>query len=203
MPELMNPNQEAFCQRIKGNMEMRQAYMEAFGCTKKTAGPGATRLMKRPGVPERILELRRELGAKVDFGEVEAFNDLLKVWNFDPSTFFYDDGRMKDITQMPDFVSKMISSIDVQMVRSRNKDTGKVTEEVSVVKIKFLDKMRAMEMICRMLGVFDRSMLGQQQKLAIERIVLPPKKKLGAPVTEVGNSSKTGSGISIIEEIKS
>lgn len=188
MPELMNPNREAFCQRMSLDMPKREAYLEVFGCSLKTAGPGASRLLKNGEIQNRIFELRSDLSDRMNYTKDKLFNELVTMSLFNPATFVREDGTWKDLTEIPSSVSKMITSIKITRVK------GKEGELCQIIDLKFVDPLKVYEMIGRMLGAFnDNVNINQQHRFAIERIELPQKKRLGEPVDEVLLSAENNS----------
>lgn len=118
----------------------------------KNPSAAAYRLMKNPivakAIGKAIHDRRTKLGVKAE----RVMEELLRIGYFNPKALFDKGGTLKDITALPDEVACCIQSMDVQ-TRTFGGDDG-MEETVTTVKIRFWDKLQALDMLCKHLGFY-------------------------------------------------
>lgn len=128
-----------------------QKAAELAGYAKGSAHVTASRLLKKANV-------RAALDAKIEKVEEESgvtqarvLQELARIGFSDIRRWFHDSGRLLQPHEFPDDVAACITSIEV----SREKTTrGElVTTEDSLVKVRAADKIGALTLMCRHLGM--------------------------------------------------
>lgn len=77
--------------------------------------------------------------------------ELKRIAFFDPRKLFDMKGRLKKITELDEDTRAAITSYDVS---SHNDKKGDANFE-QITKIRFLDKIKALELLCRHLGILQ------------------------------------------------
>lgn len=152
--EPLRPLHELFCREYLLDMNATQAYLRVYKCKPESADHNGPRLIRNARIRARVGEL---LAARMKEADVSAERVLaeLSVVAFADIRSLLDDGdRLRPIATLDESVSRAISSIEVLRERTRRikgSEYQEVTEE-SVVKVKYWDKLRALELIAKMRG---------------------------------------------------
>lgn len=124
--------------------------LNATNAAKKAGYPGAgtgSRLIKNTEVREAI---RRQIARRARETEINAERvlcELAMVAFADPGEMFNEDGTLMHLTDMPPEVRKMVSSLDVETRETKDGTT------VTFAKVRFWNKLEALNMIGKHLGI--------------------------------------------------
>ena len=157
-PAPLNPKQELFVREYLAdkNLNAKQAAIRA-GYSPKTAEVQASRLLRQAKVRAYIEELQSPRFEMLDITTDRLVNELA-LHGFGKITDFYDPetGRMFEPHEMPPEVAARVSSIKVR--REKIYATMDGVTEISVkeqlVELKCWDKLSALQMLGRHLGMF-------------------------------------------------
>jgi phage terminase small subunit len=120
----------------------------AAGYSSKTAGVIACHLMQDPRVSQAIEEKKKKLMAKFDVSPERTINELASIAYANKADFYDDEGRLKNIRNLPRHVTAAISGVEVEM---RLDDLG---HPAVIQKIKLHDKTKALELLGKHFKLF-------------------------------------------------
>jgi phage terminase small subunit len=115
----------------------------------------------------------------------KVVGELLRVGLFNPKEMCHPDGRVKTLLEMPDHVAAAIKKMSVSYEESEDPDGNPV--RVRKVSVEFHDKMWALEMLMKHLGLFDeKTGVNNQQQLGVDwgRLMTPVLDDEPDPVEE-------------------
>lgn len=120
-----------------------QAYIRASTrkVTNGTASTNSSCLLQRPEIQKLV---RAELDARMEkagLGVEETLNKLRQTLMFDPRKMFHEDGSMKRLHEIDDDTAAAVAAFD---------------NGVSGVKVKFVDRLSAIEKAMKYHGLFEK-----------------------------------------------
>lgn len=145
--------QERFCREYLIDLNATQAAIRA-GYSKKVAGSIGFENLKKPEIERFISELQEKKANELDFSFERIANELAKVAFGDVKNYFDDMGRLIDINLLESQVSTSIKAVTVQ--QEKISTAGEVFIESSVKKIESYDKLKALEMLSKMFGHYQK-----------------------------------------------
>lgn len=183
MPRLANPKRECFCQEYIIDNNATQA-AERSKYSKRTANEQGSRLLANASVQQRIAELRavREERTRVTQDRVVrelallGFSDLQNYITIDKLTGAI---QAKGFEDMPPEESRALQSIKEDRAIKESAD-GKGVTVYDKVSFKMHDKIRALEILARHLGMLveRHEVTGEDGgPVKIEYVLIKAKKK--------------------------
>ena len=155
----LNPKQSRFVQEYLIDLNATQAAIRA-GYSVKTATPQAARLLTKVDVQLAITEGQRQLAAKTGITQervleelaIIAFSDIKNYLDIDQDTGGIRAKSFDDAT-MPDKASRALEMVrEDRMIREDSKGNDSIIN--SKVTFKMHDKMKALELLGKHLGMF-------------------------------------------------
>lgn len=147
----LNEKQKQFCKEYIIDLNGTQAAIRA-GYSQKTAGEQSGRLLgdvRYVHVQEYIRQLIAERSNRTEITGDMVIKEIAKVAMLSVEDF-YDDIGLKPLSELDETARAAISSYQVKRIK-----TGKDTyEDVPIVKIH--DKMKALELLGKHTGVFEK-----------------------------------------------
>lgn len=138
---------------IANGGNQKQAAITA-GFSERTAASQASRLMKDVNVLAEIDKRRKALGVKYKLDTDSVLQQLANLVYADPRKVFGADGCLLPVSEWPDEVAAMVSSIEVDALYE---GSGKDRKQIGVTqKVKFWDKNSAIEKAMKHLGQFEK-----------------------------------------------
>lgn len=168
MTSLSN-QQKLFCQEyLKLGMNGTQAYLNVYKSVKKeaTARTNASRLLTNANIQEYIKELQEKVEEKAIVSIEDIVKELYKIGFSNVKDLYDESGKLKEISTIDTNVASAISSIKVQQragamnlslkKESKDKDLDVDIQHLDewVKEIKFCDKLKALELLGKYLGMF-------------------------------------------------
>lgn len=157
----LTPKQKRFCEEYIVDLNGTQAAIRA-GYSESGAATEGARLLINANTQQYLQELKRIRSEKV---EVTALDVLRELKNF-----IYSDITQvmelsfKEVKELPEDVRRLIASFE----KSESEYKGVTT---TTYKIKFINKMKAFEMLNKHIGFYDAD--NQQKKSNITIFELP------------------------------
>lgn len=142
----LNARQERFCQEYIVDLNGQKA-AERAGYSAKTARSQASTMLTKPNIQQRITELKNRRAARVEVTQDAVLREIMKV-AFGNATDFIEitekGVRVKDLEGVDTtFISSAKDIFDKDGVRCGT-------------DVRFQDKMKALEMLARHIGLYDQ-----------------------------------------------
>ena len=150
----MTEQQELFCKVYVKCLNATRAAKEA-GYSEATAGSQAHDLLKKPEIREYCQKLMDERSERLRIDADRVLEELKCIALCDIAQAYREDGSLKPLQDMDEETRRAIAALDVL---EEFEGKGEDREMVGYTKkIKFTDKLRALEMIGRHLRMFPIS----------------------------------------------
>ena len=150
----LTPKQKIFADEYLIDLNATRAYKMAYpNVTKEeTAAAAGARLLRNVKVEEYIQERMKDREKRTEITQDMVLKELAKVGFFDIRRLFDDSGKPLDITGLDNETAACIVGLEVMDIYE---GTGDDKEFVGYIKkYKLSDKLKALEMIGRHLGMF-------------------------------------------------
>ena len=147
----MNQKQKAFATEYVIDYNATQAAIRA-GYSKKTAYSMGQRLLKNVEVKKMIRELEEAASERTSITKDMVLKELAKIAFVDPRKLFDEEGRPKDIRFLDPDTAAALESVDIYEEFDYNGDEKELSGYTK--KYKWADKLRALEMLGKHLGMF-------------------------------------------------
>lgn len=154
----LTPKQKIFVDEYLIDLNATRAYKMAYpNVTKEeTAAAAGARLLRNVKVEEYIQERMKDREKRTEITQDMVLKELAKVGFFDIRRLFDDSGKPLDITGLDNETAACIVGLEVMDIYE---GTGDDKEFVGYIKkYKLSDKLKALEMIGRHLGMFKDKM---------------------------------------------
>ena len=154
----LTPKQKIFADEYLIDLNATRAYKMAYpNVTKEeTAAAAGARLLRNVKVEEYIQERMKDREKRTEITQDMVLKELAKVGFFDIRRLFDDSGKPLDITGLDNETAACIVVLEVMDIYE---GTGDDKEFVGYIKkYKLSDKLKALEMIGRHLGMFKDKM---------------------------------------------
>lgn len=182
----LTAKQKMFIEEYLVDSNATQAATRA-GYSKKTAYSIADEILRKPEVSEAIEKRRAEIVAELRADQLETVRQALRCRDFDPRNLYDENGNLKPITELDYDTAAAIRGIEV--VKKKNPQFSKATqfdepEFLEVVKVTFVDRLKAVELMGNMQNLFDKSF---NVNVNTNVVVLPAKVPIGTPIQKDDN----------------
>ena len=150
----LTPKQKIFADEYLIDLNATRAYKMAYpNVTKEeTAAAAGARLLRNVKVEEYIQERMKDREKRTEITQDMVLKELAKVGFFDIRRLFDDSGKPLDITGLDNETAACIVGLEVMDIYE---GTGDDKEFVGYIKkYKLSDKLKALELIGRHLGMF-------------------------------------------------
>jgi phage terminase small subunit len=147
----MEDKQEAFAKEYVIDYNATQAAIRA-GYSEKTAYSQGNRLLKKVEVQAMIKKLEAEASKRTQVSKDMVIRELARVAFVDARKLFDENGKPKDIRMLDDDTAAALASVDIYEEFDYNGDGKELTGYTK--KYKWADKLRALEMLGKHLGMF-------------------------------------------------
>lgn len=147
----MNQKQKAFATEYVIDYNATQAAIRA-GYSEKAAYNQGNRLMKNDEVQAMIGELEAATSERTAITKDMVVKELAKIAFVDPRKLFDEEGRPKDIRFLDPDTAAALSSVDIYEEFDYIGDEKELSGYTK--KYKWADKLRALEMLGKHLGMF-------------------------------------------------
>ena len=158
----LTDKQEQFCQEYLIDLNATQAAIRA-GYSKKTANEQGAQNLVKLSIQQRISDLKAVRAEKVEVKQEEVLRELKNFAYSDITETM--DLTFDQIKELPPELRRMIASFKkTETTFGENGEGHKVTYE-----IRFIDKMKAIEMINRHIGFYEVDNKQQATNIIINR----------------------------------
>lgn len=150
----LTPKQKNFADEYLIDLNASRAYKVAYPKVKKdeVAAAAGTRLLRNVKVENYVQERMKEREQRTEITQDRVLQELAKLGFFDIRKLFDDTGKPLDVTVLDDETAACIAGLEVM---DAYEGSGEDKEFVGYVKkYKLSDKIKALELIGRHLGMF-------------------------------------------------
>lgn len=142
----LTEKQRRFCDEYLVDLNATRAYMAAYPSVKKetTARANSSRMLTNANVQKYLEEMKKERQERTQIRQDDVLRELASIAFLDITDIVsVRDGKVfiADTDELPPDKRKMISGIK---------------EGQYGLEIKFYDRLKALEMLCKHLGLFDQ-----------------------------------------------
>lgn len=143
---------EKFCREYLVDFNGTRAAIRA-GYRKRTARSMAAQLLTKLNVKARLSELGQKVIKENDLSVARFAEEVRRLAFYDPRAFFDHTGKPIDIQNLDEETAAALAGFETQSTRTRV-DGGDEDVITTTRKIKLADKLRALEIMGKYLGVF-------------------------------------------------
>lgn len=150
----MTQKQKIFADEYLIDLNATRAYKVAYPNVKKdeTAAAAGARMLRNVKVEEYISEKMKAREQRTEITQDRVLQELAKLGFFDARNFFDAEGRPREITALDDSTAACIAGLEVlEEYRGSGEDRELIGH---VKKYKITDKIKALELLGRHLGMF-------------------------------------------------
>ena len=175
----LNPKQQRFVEEYLIDLNATQAAIRA-GYSKKTAHVTGHENLSKPKIAEALQERMAARADRTEITQDRVLVELAKIGFSDPRRILSASGGIHDTQDWADETAGALSSLEVvsRPYGAPDEDGRRVPELVH--KIKFWDKLAALEKMGKHLGMFDGAGSGDEDAPGLNISI-----KASAPVGEV------------------
>lgn len=150
----MSEKQRRFVAEYLVDLNATQAAIRA-GYSVKTAESQGSRLLRKVQVAEAVQAGQAKRLGKLEITAERVLREIACLAFSDVRKLFDATGRLRPIHELEDDVAAALGSIELEREKTTRKatDVEEVTVEECVVKVKEWDKLRALEMLAKNLGL--------------------------------------------------
>lgn len=170
------PKRQRFVTEYLVDLNATQAALRA-GYSERTAKAQGSRLLTFVDVQAAIEQARGARDSRTGVNADRVVRELARIAFGDVKALFDETGRLRPIHELEADVSAMLSGVEVarEKTRTRGDETEETTVEESIVKVKSWDKVRALELLAKHLGMLkDRTVLENPDGTALNISVYIP-----------------------------
>lgn len=159
----LTDKQERFCQEYLIDLNATQSAIRA-GYAESGARTEGSRLLANADIQDRICQLNDSRMKSLNVTPEFVLGELLKLASADPAEMYHEDGRMKNIHDIPEHLRKTIARIEtIEYFEGKGDDR----EQVGWIKrVGFWSKEKALENLGKHLRLFsDKLEIGTTKTL--------------------------------------
>lgn len=175
----LTPKQEMFCLEYLKDLNATQAAIRA-GYSENTANEQGSQNLAKLSIQEFISELKKKRIEKIEVTSDMVLKELANIGFSDIRKFYHEDGKLKLPNELDDNSASALGSLEVDEIWGFNIDSDSREVQGQTKKIKLYDKLKALEMIGKHIGFFEKD--NEQTKAALLvpktisiEIIPPPK----------------------------
>lgn len=147
----MNEKQQRFCEEYLVDLNATQASIRA-GYSPLTAYSQGHDLLKKPEVQAYLAEKRKELQERTGVTQERVLREYARIAFFDPRALYTVDGALKHVRDLDGDSAAAIAGVEVhEEFVSDSPDRMAIGQ---TKKVKYVDKVRALDSLARHLGMF-------------------------------------------------
>lgn len=164
----ISERQRLFCERYVIHLDGELAASEA-GYSRKSARQISYKLVRKRNIAAYIGELLDKKAARNRVDADDVLREISRIAHLDIRRAFREDGTMLGIHDLPDDVAAAIASIEMDEIYE---GAGSKRSAVGVTKkVRFAEKLRALELLGKHLRLFPDKVEVSGEKLTVEQIL--------------------------------
>ena len=150
----MTEAQKRFCDEYLIDLNATRAYKVAYPNCKKdhSARTNGYMLLTKTDIQTYIEEAKKEREERTKITQDMVLKELAKIAFFNPKNIFKENNTLKDVIDLDDDIASVMTSVETfEEFDGYGDDREKIG---NTTKVKLADKMKALEMLGRHLGMF-------------------------------------------------
>lgn len=166
----MTDAQKRFCDEYLIDLNATKAYKVAYPKCKKdeTASAAGSRLLGNVKVQEYISEKMKEREKRTEITQDKVLKELSNIAFLDIRKLYNDSGGLKNIQDIDEETAKAISSLETL---EEYDGYGEDREQIGdTQKVKLLDKVKALELLGKHLGMFSDVNVNMKNAVQVELV---------------------------------
>lgn len=140
----------------------------AAGYSRHTARQLGARLLSKVHVQAAIAQRQAKLSAEADVTAERVIQELARIGFADIRLLFDAQGQLRDPQSLSDAMAAAVVSVEVTKHRTTKK--GETSTEEYVTKVRMADKIGALSLLCRKLGLL-RDKMEVTGKVTLEQVL--------------------------------
>lgn len=162
--------QQRFVSEYLVDLNATRAAIRA-GYSAKNADKIGSQLLGKTRVADAVASGQSKRLSKLDISAERVLSELARIGFSDVRAWFDADGRLRPLTDLTDDAARVVASVEVLREKTRKVGNGNgYTIEEAVVKVRAWDKVRALELLAKNLGLLkDRLQIEGMPGLRIVR----------------------------------
>lgn len=163
----LTPEQQKFADEWLIHNNGQWAYKKAYGAdlSDETARASASRLLIQGNVVAYIEKEQAKIAEKYKITRERVLEEEARIAFADPIELCNEDGTLKQLTEMPEAIRRVVSKIENELSIYGKDDNER---EVTKTRYHLIDKGRALERIEKHLGMFEKD--NQQKRPSLEEV---------------------------------
>jgi phage terminase small subunit len=171
----LTPKQNRFVAEYLVDLNATQAAIRA-GYSKRTATEQSYDLLRKPQIRAMIDEAMVKRAERVEVKADDVLRELMRVGLADISQAYDKNGQLKPLHEMSEDVRRAIAGVEVEeLYEGHGDDRVRIG---SLVKVRFWDKTRGLEMLGRHLKMFTDK-VEHEAGPGLEALLLAAREKNG------------------------
>jgi len=146
----LHVKEAAFVREYLKEQHVTKAAIKA-GYAEKSAHVTGSRLLKKPNIIEAITKAQGKIMDKVDIQVGHVLKVIKGILTFDPRDLYYPDGSVKPPNEWSDEVALAVQGFETMELFEGNGDAKHAFGMIK--KIKLADRMKAAELLVKVLGM--------------------------------------------------
>jgi len=171
MKKELTPKQERFCREYVIDLNGLQAALRC-NYSKKTAQQQASRLLLNVKVQEFIKQLQDNANNKLEIKQEYVLSEILKISHCNIQDYIKAGFEIEDIVNLKRDQAAAIESIQVT---TTIRGSGENMSTEKVVKFKLYDKIKALDMLSKHTGIFEKDNEQARASVIFNVIATNPK----------------------------
>lgn len=166
----MTEAQKRFCDEYLIDLNATRAYKVAYPKTKKeeTINSASSRMLRNVKVQEYISEKIKEREKRTEVTQDMVIQELSRIAFLDIRKLYNESGGLKNIQDIDEETIKAISSLETL---EEYDGYGEDKEHIgNTQKVKLLDKLKALELLGKHLGMFNDVNVNMKNAIQVELV---------------------------------
>lgn len=164
-PPKLNDRQRRFVLEYVEDFNGKEAAIRA-GYSERSAKARASILLADPVIQTELAKAREAIAERVTVTVQDIVTELARVAFFDIRTLFDENGNLKPVAELDDNAARALAGIDIVNEKRETDDDISVHEYTK--RIKVADKLKALEMLGKYLGMFTETTNVNQTNVAVQ-----------------------------------
>ncbi|MGD2065871.1 MAG: terminase small subunit [Candidatus Bathyarchaeota archaeon] len=155
----LTAKQKKFCEEYLIDLNATQAAIRA-GYSKNTAEVIGHENLRKPNIDKYINECKEERSKRTEITADKVLREIALVAFQNPQLLF-EGSSIKEISELDEDVARTVAEVTVRIERTEDRSAN----VVETVKLKQYDKLKALDMLSKHVGIYEKD--NNQKKIEI------------------------------------